>query len=89
VAQDPAGAVFRRSEDLRHQGMSGVADALVAKTRLRRGMTRQRAAELLFVLTGPETYRAFVLDVGWTHEDWIDWVAGVLERELFGDPTRA
>jgi AcrR family transcriptional regulator len=87
VAQDPAGAVFRRSEELRREGMSHVTDALAAKTPLRPSVTPQRAAELLFVLTGPETYRAFVLDVGWTCAQWIDWVAGALEHELFGART--
>lgn len=85
VAQEPAGAVFQRSKDLRRDGMNGFGEALAAKTPLRRGMTRQRAADLLFVLTGPETYRAFVLDVGWTHEAWVEWVTDVLTRELFSD----
>jgi hypothetical protein len=85
VTQDPAGAVFRHSEELRREGMNGFVETLATKTPLRRGMTRQRAADLLFVLSGPETYRAFVLEVGWTHDDWVEWVADLLTRDLFGD----
>ena len=66
VAQDPAGAVYQRSEELRRQGMTELVDALAAKTPLAPGLARDRAADLLFFLTGPESYRALVLTAGWS-----------------------
>ena len=49
-------------------------------------MTRRRAADLLFVLTGPESYRAFVLGCGWSPRQWVRWVGDTLSRELSGTP---
>ena len=66
VAQDPAGAIYRQSEELRRADMAQLAEALARKTALRKGVTRRRAADLLFVLTGPALYRDFVIEVGWT-----------------------
>ena len=85
VSQDAAGAVFRQSEDLRREGMVELAASLSRRTHLAPGMTRRRAADLLFVLTGPESYRAFVLGCGWSRRQWVRWVGDTLSRELFGD----
>ena len=85
VSQDAAGAVFRQSEDLRREGMVELAASLSKRTPLVSGMTRRRAADLLFVLTGPESYRAFVLGCGWSPRQWVRWVGDTLSRELFGD----
>ena len=57
---------------------------LARRTPLAPGMTRRRAADLLFVLTGPESYRAFVLGCGWSPNQWVHWVSDTLARELFG-----
>jgi AcrR family transcriptional regulator len=86
VAADPAGAVHRRSEELRRAGMEDLVDELASKAPLRKGMTKRRAADLLFVLGGPESYRSFVVDAGWTPRQWTAWVTATLERDLFGRP---
>jgi len=83
VSQDAAGAIHQRSEELRRQGMAQLVDVLARRTPLAHGMTRRRAGDLLHVLTGPESYRAFVLDSGWPERDWVRWVSNTLSRELF------
>jgi AcrR family transcriptional regulator len=88
VAPSPAGAVFRRSEELRREGMAELAAALAAKTPLQTAMTLPRASDLLFVLTGPEVYRSFVQDAGWSHDQWIEWMSALLIRELFDTQDR-
>ena len=80
VAQDPAGAIYQQSEELRRADMAQLADALARKTPLRKGVTRRRAADLLFVLTGPALYRDFVIEAGWTPRDWTRWVTGALTQ---------
>jgi AcrR family transcriptional regulator len=85
VSQDAAGAVFRQSEHLRREDMVELATSLSKRTPLAPGMTRRRAADLLFVLSGPESYRAFVLGCGWSPRQWVRWVGDTLSRELFGD----
>ena len=88
VTQSPAGAVFRRSEVLRREGMAELAAALAAKTPLQTAMTLPRASDLLFVLTGPEVYRSFVQHAGWSHDQWIEWMSALLVRELFDTKDR-
>jgi hypothetical protein len=53
------------------------------------GMTRRRAADLLFVFTGPESYRAFVLGCGWSPRHWVQRVSDILVREVFGEEPAA
>jgi AcrR family transcriptional regulator len=85
VAQDPAGTVYQRSEALRRHGMTELIDALAKKTPLAPGMTRRRATDLIYFLTGPESYRALVLDAGWSPSQWVRWTSDTLGRGLFGD----
>jgi hypothetical protein len=51
-------------------------------------VTRRRAAELLYVLMGPDMYRAFVIDAGWTPAEWVRWTGNALVRDLFPERAR-
>jgi hypothetical protein len=84
VAADAAGEVFRRGEQRRRDGYRVLADDLVTKAPLAPGMTSKRASDLLFVLLGPETYRSFVIELGWTREGWAEWTINALVRDIFG-----
>jgi hypothetical protein len=68
--------------------MAELAAALAAKTPFQTAMTLPRASDLLFVLTGPEVYRSFVQDAGWSHGQWIEWMSALLVRELFDTQDR-
>ena len=83
VQQEPAGAIYATSKDLRRRDMRDLVEQLRSKTPLRRGMTRQRAADLLDFVMGPESYATLVLDLGWTQRQWAQWTAEWLARELF------
>ena len=86
VSADPAGVVYRHAESLRRRGFEDLVDALCRKAPLRKGLTRQRAADLIFVLAGPDSYRSFVLEAGWTSKQWVTWVSSTLARDFFGAP---
>ena len=86
VALDPVGEIYAESEWQRRSDMSDLAQALSRKTPLRAGVTRRRAADLLYVLTGPALYRDFVLEAGWTPTEWDRWVSHSLIRDLFTSP---
>lgn len=83
VAADPAGETFRRATMLRRKGMVRLVDALAEKSPLSVRVSADRAADLLFYLTGPECYRELVLVIGWSPADWATWSARTLARELF------
>lgn len=86
VAGDSAGETYRRATILRRVGMMRLVDALAGKTPLAVGVSADRAADLLFYLTGPECYRELVLVIGWPPADWATWSIRTLARELF-DPN--
>jgi hypothetical protein len=67
--------------------MTELAGALAEKTPLVPGLARDRAADLLFFLTGPECYRALVLAAGWSQDEWVRWTSDTLCRDLFGQPA--
>jgi len=83
VAAEPAGQVWAHAEALRDAGMRDLAEALRAKRAFRKGVSLDRATDLLFVLTGPESYRSFVLERGWTRGQWESWTAAALVRDLW------
>jgi AcrR family transcriptional regulator len=83
VAGDPAGEVWRRGEELRLQGMAEIIDELSPKSRVRRGLSREHAADLLFVLLGPALYRSLVFERGWSAGQWATWVERSILRDVF------
>lgn len=51
-------------------------------TRLRPGMTEQRATDVLIAIGSPETWQTLVGDCGWTADAFAVWYAETLERLL-------
>jgi AcrR family transcriptional regulator len=83
VAGDPAGDVWRHGEALRLQGMGEIVEGLARKAKLRRGLSRDRAADVLYVLIGPDLYRTLILERGWTKKEWAAWIERSILAELF------
>ncbi len=83
VAEDPAGAVWRRGEQLRLDGYRDLITELSAKAPLRRGLSRSQATDLLFVLLSPDLYRALVLDRGWPAPRWRAWLEKSIVFDIF------
>jgi hypothetical protein len=86
VAEGPASG-YRNAEALRRPAMYDVAREVLPKGDLRDRVDVGYAGDLPVVLLGPETYRMYVLEVGWSHGRWVDWTAQVLLRELFAAAT--
>jgi len=83
VAGDPAGEVWERSQQMRHDGMLELVAALAEKTPLRKNVTKDRAADVLYVLLGPDLYWTMVLGRGWTEQQIADWTERVVLYDLF------
>lgn len=83
LAQGPGGEIYRESKRRRRQDMDALVDALAAKTPLRAETTRQRAADLVYFLMGPESYAELVLEMAWPPNSWSDWVSETLNADLF------
>ena len=84
VQGDPAGAVWERSQQMRLDGMVDLVTEMVKKQPLRRGTTRARAADVLYLLLGPDIYRTMVIERGWTEKQFVAFTERVALDELFG-----
>ena len=51
---------------------------------LRPGLSRKRAVDVYIALTLAEAYRTLVLERGWTPDEFEEWLARALVRELVG-----
>jgi AcrR family transcriptional regulator len=59
---------------------------VVGSTGLREGMDLETAADILYAVGSPETYRLLVVDRGWSGARFERWYGDTLERLLF-DPV--
>ncbi len=64
------------------EGMRLAAQALAAQGAIR-GISVEKAADLLWWHAGPWAYRALVLTKGWTDADYEEWTADSLHAQLF------
>lgn len=84
VAGDPAGEVWVRSQQLRHDGMADLVAVLVKKAPLRKKVTKDHAADVLYLLLGPDLYWTMVVGRGWTERQLANWTERVILDDLFG-----
>jgi AcrR family transcriptional regulator len=84
VSSDAAGAEYRRVDERRRRGYAALAEDLGQRSPFRPGLTSKHVSDLLFVLLGPEFYRSFVIELGWTHDRWVRWTTDTLLRDLYG-----
>lgn len=82
---DVAEALDRYAEQ-RFAGQRALLDVLIANRRLRPGLSRAKAAEILFGVGSPELYSLLVLGRGWSPARFEAWYADALNRLLFGLP---
>jgi AcrR family transcriptional regulator len=60
-----------------------------ATGRLRPGLDGDRAADILYVLLGSETYRQLVLERGWTLERYEEWLTDSARQLVMAGPRGA
>jgi AcrR family transcriptional regulator len=83
AAEPGVAEVWASAERLRLEGYRAIIEVLAGKQTLAAGHTPDSATDVLFVLLGPDTFRAFTHGRGWPLEKWKTWVAATLERDLF------
>jgi TetR/AcrR family transcriptional regulator, regulator of autoinduction and epiphytic fitness len=76
------GKMLRRMLDSRLQGMMVFVEALTSNSSLRDGVTRQEAAETVWMLTSAEMYNLAIMDRGWSEEKYQRWLADALVNLL-------
>jgi AcrR family transcriptional regulator len=84
AGSDPDTAAVRAfHERWRAQGYKAILEILATKSALRVGVSPDRATDQLLLYLGMDVYRVLVLDLGWTHQDWIDWTVATVHEQLF------
>jgi AcrR family transcriptional regulator len=77
-------AVREHSEVLRRDGYRTVVDLLDSRFGLRSGLDLTVATDLLLVFGGAAPYRQLVLEYGWQHQAYVDWLHQTLVAQLLG-----
>jgi AcrR family transcriptional regulator len=77
-------AVWREGEERRRKGQASFIREWARNGTLRPGLEQRHAADILWVLSGPDTYRAFVTERRWPISRYKTWLTATLEQVLFG-----
>ena len=85
ASADPEIAILRhRGKSERHAGQRELLSIVVGEARLAEGIDLETAADILYALGSPETYRLLVVDRGWREDRFEAWYGETLERLLLG-----
>lgn len=80
---DPAILDLRAEADRhRRQALTALIDTLADRGALAGGLSRQRAVDRAWMLTGVELYLAATDGCGWSPGDYATWLAGLLGHQL-------
>lgn len=80
---DPAvAALAEEGARQRLAGMRVLAQLLKSRRALKRGLSVERAADLLWLFNDPGVYHRLVLDRGWSEERYVKWLTETLIAQL-------
>ena len=89
VAGDPAGEVWERSQRCATTAWSTLSPHSPRRRHCARSVTKDHAADVLYLLLGPDLYWTMVLGRGWTERQLANWTERVVLDDLFGlDPAQ-
>jgi AcrR family transcriptional regulator len=74
----------RQALEQRREGCRRVAASVAGKATLREGMTVRLAADVIYAITSPDTYRLLTGVCSWSPQKYERWLADILARELLG-----
>ena len=84
ASADPEIAALRDlGKAQRFAGQREILRIVVGSTGLREGIDLETAADILYAVGSPETYRLLVVDRGWSGSRFERWYGDTLERLLF------
>lgn len=75
-------SLLKRYHAQRLEGQRSLLRILTERSPLREGLTMKAAADVLFTIGSPETYRLLVVERGWSGDRFERWYADTLARLL-------
>jgi AcrR family transcriptional regulator len=82
AAATEAGELLADNKRQRYEGVRVKAGYLSKKRGFAAGVTVEKAADLLYVVTSEESYGLFVVDRGWSPDAWQQWCTDTLRAAL-------
>jgi AcrR family transcriptional regulator len=82
AADGEARSLLERMRSERRGGSAGLIGFLVARSALRPGLDKTRAADVVWVLNDPGLYHLLVHERGWTPGQFQKWLAETLKGQL-------
>ena len=76
----------RELEDMRFEMQEERVSLLFAQSKARRGLTFERARQLLWMYTSSDVYRMLVHECGWTPGEYQSWLTDALRSALVEPP---
>lgn len=77
---------FEKERELRrYKRQEESVKMIVQEGALLKGLTLSKARDILWALTGRDMYRMFVVEQGWTSEEYETWLAQLLVKTLIED----
>ena len=74
-------------EKRRYERQGDYVKELMKEKSLAKGLTLQKARDILWVLTGRDLYHMLVVDRGWTSDEYEKWLSGLLVEALLESDT--
>ncbi|MGD0665835.1 MAG: helix-turn-helix domain-containing protein [Rhabdochlamydiaceae bacterium] len=72
----------KEKEMRRYKRQEVTIKAMVREKSLAKGLSRAKARDILWAFTGRDMYRMFVIEQGWTSEEYEKWLALLLIKSL-------
>lgn len=83
-ADEDARLVWRKHQTERRIGAANVVADVANKGRLRKGLSHDDAADIVWVLIDPTLYAQLVLERRWDPARFREWIAQTLKSQLLG-----
>ncbi len=77
--------LIRDDHERRRETQRALVQIAIGNDALRPGMTLDRAADAFFLLVNSGTYRLTTDVLGWSDDEWQQWIVDVLTREFFAE----
>ena len=78
-------ALEREREERRYKRQEASVKKMAKEKFLLKGLSIPKARDILWTFTGRDMYRMFVIDRGWTSDEYERWLAQLLITMLLGD----
>ncbi|HWW10105.1 MAG TPA: hypothetical protein VNY76_07650, partial [Candidatus Acidoferrales bacterium] len=76
--------LIHQDNESRYRAQLALVDIIVAGNAGHSGSRGPSAVDTFFTLVNSDTYRLFVGHLGWTPQEWREWLFQLLSRELVG-----